>query len=48
MAREAYAHAINYYQDSNRFNQAAKLHVEIAQTWLDEGNSLFFSIDYTV
>lgn len=37
LAREAYAHAINYYQDSNRFNQAAKLHVEIAQTWLDEG-----------
>jgi len=38
LAREAYMCAINYYQDSNRFNQAAKLYTEIAQTHLDEGN----------
>jgi len=37
-ARQCFARAIQYYQDQNRFNAAAKLHEEIANTFLEDGN----------
>jgi len=37
-SRSCYMRAIAHYQDQNRFNAAAKLYEEIANTYLEEGN----------
>lgn len=36
LARHCYEHAIQHYKDANRFNSAAKLYSDIAETFLDD------------